>query len=178
MAERITGRGAGSRQRPLRTPPPERPPAPSKAGFLRRRRFLLPALIVVAAVGALIYLGVRGSSMYYMTVAELKAEGDAVYGDKIRLGATVADGSIQSGPDGVTRFLVTDGTSTLPVSYQGSLPDAFEDGADVVLQGKMTPSGTFEASSLLAKCPSKYKPAAKGGSAQTDGRLAASGGGE
>ena len=104
--------------------------------------------------------------MYYMTVAELKAQGDAVYGDKIRLGATVADGSIQSGPDGTTRFVVTDGANTLPVAYKGSLPDTFEDGADVVLQGKMATSGTFEASSLLAKCPSKYEASADGGSAQ------------
>lgn len=155
MAERITGRGA-ARRRPPQTPPPDIPPAPPKASFLRRRRFLIAALIVVAAVGGLIYLGVRGSSMYYMTVAELKTQGDAIYGDKIRLGATVADGSIQAGPDGVTRFVVTDGTTTLPVSYQGGLPDAFEDGADVVLQGKVTSSG-FEASSLLAKCPSKYE---------------------
>ena len=132
-------------------------PALPKITFFRRKRFVIAALIVVAAVGALIYIGVRGSSMYYMTLAELKAQADTVYGDKIRLGATVVDGSIQSGADGVTRFVVTDGTNTLPVSYGGSLPDTFEDGADVVLQGKLTPSGTFEASSLLAKCPSKYK---------------------
>jgi cytochrome c-type biogenesis protein CcmE len=116
------------------------------------------ALVVVTAVGALIYMGVRGSSMYYMTVEELQAQGDAVYGEKLRLGATVADGSIEAGPDGMTHFVVTDGTNTLPVSYDGGLPDAFEDGAEVILQGKMTPSGTFEASSLLAKCPSKYTP--------------------
>lgn len=152
MAESITGRGGRSRQRPPQMSPPP------KAGFFRRRRFLIAALIMVAAVGVLIYLGVRGSSMYYMTVAELKAQGDAVYGDQLRLGATVADGSIEAGADRVTRFVVTDGTSTLPVSYEGGLPDAFEDGAEVILQGKMTPSGTFEASSLLAKCPSKYTP--------------------
>jgi len=134
-------------------------PALSKAAFSRRKRFFIAALIVVAAVGALIYIGVRGSSVYYMTLAELTAQADTVYGDKIRLGATVVDGSIQSGADGVTRFLVTDGTNTLPVSYGGSLPDTFKDGAGVVLQGKLTSSGTFEASSLLAKCPSKYEPA-------------------
>jgi cytochrome c-type biogenesis protein CcmE len=132
-------------------------PTLPKIAFLRRRRFLIAALIVVAAVGALIYIGVRGSSMYYMTLAELKAQPDTVYGDKIRLGATVVDGSIQSGADGVTRFIVTDGTNELPVSYKGGLPDTFGDGTDVVLQGKLIPSGTFEASSLLTKCPSKYK---------------------
>jgi len=133
-------------------------PTLPKAAFFRRKRFLIAALIVVAGIGALIYVGVRGGSMYYMTLAELEAQGDTVYGDKIRLGATVVDGSIQSGGDGVTRFVVTDGTNTLRVSYGGSLPDTFRDGAGVVLQGKLTPSGTFEASSLLAKCPSKYKP--------------------
>ena len=132
-------------------------PALPGAAFFRRKRFLIAAVVVLAAVGALIYIGVRGSSMYYMTLAELKAQTDTVYGDKIRLGATVVGGSIQSGADGVTRFVVTDGTNTLPVSYGGGLPDTFEDGADVVLQGKLTPSGTFEASSLLAKCPSKYR---------------------
>jgi hypothetical protein len=76
---------------------------------------------VVAAVGALIYMGVRGSSMYYMTVAELKAQADTVYGDKIRLGATVADGSIKSGADGETRF-VTDGANACR-SPTESLPD-------------------------------------------------------
>ena len=133
-------------------------PALPKAAFFRRKRFVIAALIVVAAVGALIYIGVRGSSMYYMTLAELRAQTDTAYGDKIRLGATVVDGSIQSGADGVTRFVVTDGANTLPVSYRGSLPDTFKDGAGVVLQGKLTSSGTFEASSLLAKCPSKYEP--------------------
>ena len=132
-------------------------PVLAKAALFHRKRFVIAALIVVAAVGALIYIGVRGSSMYYMTLAELKAHADTVYGDKIRLGATVVDGSIQSSADGVTRFVVTDGTNTLPVSYGGGLPDTFEDGADVVLQGRLAPSGTFEASSLLTKCPSKYK---------------------
>jgi cytochrome c-type biogenesis protein CcmE len=134
-------------------------PTLPKITFFRRKRFVIAALIVVAAVGALIYIGVRGSSMYYVTLAELNAQADTVHGNKIRLGATVVDGSIQAGADGVTSFVVTDGTNALPVSYKGSLPDTFENGADVVLQGKLTPSGTFEASSLLAKCPSKYKPA-------------------
>jgi cytochrome c-type biogenesis protein CcmE len=169
MAEDMTVGGVARRRRPLRKPPPEIEQEPPRAAFFRRRRFLFAALVVVAAVGGLIYMGVRGSSMYYMTVAELKAQADTVSGDKIRLGATVADGSIQPGADGVTRFVVTDGANTLPVSYGGSLPDAFVEGADVVLQGKMTPSGTFEASSLLAKCPSKYEPSAKGGTAASAG---------
>ena len=169
MAQRLSGTPTGQQSSFFRRGRPDGRPS---------GRFLIAAFIVVAAVGALIYIGLRGSSMYYMTVAEVKAQGDAVYGDKIRLGATVEDGSIQSRADGVTRFVVTDGSNILPVSYEGSLPDAFEDGADVVLQGEMAPSGTFEASSLLAKCPSKYEASADGGSAQTGESTSGGNGGD
>jgi len=158
MAEGISSGGAATRRRLLRRAAPDMTPAPPKGAFFRRKRFLIAALVVITAVGALIYMGIRGSSMYYMTVADVRDQGAAIYGDKIRMGATVVGGSIESSPDGVTRFTVTDGANTLPVSYSGGLPDAFEGGADVVLQGRMTPAGNFEASSLLAKCPSKYEP--------------------
>jgi cytochrome c-type biogenesis protein CcmE len=157
VAEEPTVRGAAGWRRLLRRPLSEMIPALPKAAFFRRKRFLAAALIMAAAVAALIYIGIRGNSAYYMTLVELKAQADSVRGDKIRLGATVVDGSIQSGADGVTHFVVTDGANTLPVSYEGGLPDTFKGGTDVVLQGKLTPSGTFEASSLLAKCPSKYR---------------------
>src|SRR3972149_10911327 len=105
MPEDMTVGGVARRGRPLRRPPPQMAATPPRAAFFRRRRFLFAALIVVAAVGALIYMGVRGSSMYYMTVAELRAQADTVYGDKIRLWATLARGSLHSGPSGRTALL-------------------------------------------------------------------------
>jgi len=50
----------------------------------------------------------------------------------------------------------------MPVVYKGVVPDAFQPEAEVVMEGTLAPSGTFEAASLLAKCPSKYNPL-KGG---------------
>ena len=46
----------------------------------------------------------------------------------------------------------------LRVEY-GSLetPDLFKDGAEVVVEGELTPSGAFHATNLLAKCPSKFE---------------------
>jgi cytochrome c-type biogenesis protein CcmE len=98
--------------------------------------------------------------MYHMEVSELLAQGGAAYGEKVRLGGKVVEGSIQSEPSGnETRFSITDGTKSVPVAYRGAVPDAFKPGADIVMDGALSPSGTFEASSLLAKCPSKYIPA-------------------
>jgi len=132
------------------------PESPPRAPWFRRRRFLIAASVVVLAMGALIYVGIKSTAMYHMEVGELLAEGSAVYGEKVRLGGEVVEGSIQPGPDDELRFVLTDGNQSLPVFYRGVVPDAFEPGADVVMDGALSPSGTFEASSLLAKCPSKY----------------------
>jgi cytochrome c-type biogenesis protein CcmE len=49
------------------------------------------------------------------------------------------------------------GTSpTIPIVYHGSVPDLFKAGRDVNLTGQLSPAGTFEATALTTKCPSKY----------------------
>jgi cytochrome c-type biogenesis protein CcmE len=48
------------------------------------------------------------------------------------------------------------GAQQLRVSYRGVVPDVFGPDIEVVVEGKLTPAGVFEASTLLAKCPSRY----------------------
>jgi cytochrome c-type biogenesis protein CcmE len=52
-----------------------------------------------------------------------------------------------------------DGRATVPVVYSGSVPDLFQPGRHVYLQGELR-KGTFvgERDSLVTKCPSKYAP--------------------
>ena len=47
----------------------------------------------------------------------------------------------------------------LPVVYAGlETPDLFKDGAEVVVEGRLAaPAGTFHATNVLAKCPSKFE---------------------
>jgi cytochrome c-type biogenesis protein CcmE len=63
-----------------------------------------------------------------------------------------------------------DGTATLPVDFSGIIPDTFVDDADVVVEGDRRPDGVFVATTLLAKCPSKYE-AADGGAQVAQGAL-------
>ena len=58
-------------------------------------------------------------------------------------------------------FTVVDPKSqaVLPVDFTGIIPDTFVDDADVVVEGKRRDDGVFEATTLLAKCPSKYEAA-------------------
>jgi cytochrome c-type biogenesis protein CcmE len=44
---------------------------------------------------------------------------------------------------------------TIPVVYHGSVPDLFKVGRDVNLTGRLV-SGSFMATALTTKCPSKY----------------------
>ena len=56
-------------------------------------------------------------------------------------------------------FAVTDGNQTIPVTYRGVIPDTFTDSVDVVVEGRYNRNGTFVATTLLAKCASRYENA-------------------
>jgi cytochrome c-type biogenesis protein CcmE len=45
---------------------------------------------------------------------------------------------------------------TIPVKYHGVVPDTFMENSEVVVEGSLG-TGSFEAHTLLAKCPSKYE---------------------
>jgi cytochrome c-type biogenesis protein CcmE len=42
------------------------------------------------------------------------------------------------------------------VHFNGPLPDTFEEGRDVVIEGRFS-GGVFEASTVLTKCGSRYE---------------------
>ncbi len=107
-------------------------------------------------------MGFSSSATYYYEVGELLAQGSSVYGDNVRVNGQVAPGSVEQEAAGrKLRFTIVDieGKGDLPVFYQGVVPDSFKVGAEVVVEGKLNPDGTFQADTLMPKCPSKYLPA-------------------
>jgi cytochrome c-type biogenesis protein CcmE len=104
-----------------------------------------------------------GGFAYYVTVKEYTQNGQPK--GRFRVNGKVAAGTIDRMKDGrQVKFTIKDkdGGATLPVDFSGIIPDTFVDDADVVVEGTRRPDGVFEATTLLAKCPSKYE-AAKGG---------------
>ena len=113
---------------------------------------------LVVGVAYLILTGLQTSTVYYLTVGELLAKGPAAYGQQLRVAGDVTPGSVLKEDAGLgIRFVVQDGSGQIPVYYRGGpVPDIFGDEVQVVVEGKYGPDGTFVASTLLAKCPSKF----------------------
>ena len=74
-----------------------------------------------------------------------------------RIGGLVAMDSLVRGEGETITFVVTDGTSEVPVHYTGILPDLFGEGQGMVGQGRYI-NGVFEASEILAKHDESYMP--------------------
>jgi cytochrome c-type biogenesis protein CcmE len=122
-------------------------------------KLLLAGGALAIGVAYLILTGLQTSTVYYLTVGELLAKGPAVYGQQLRVAGDVTRGSVETEDAGLAiRFLVEDGSGQVPVYYRGGpVPDIFGEEVQVVVEGKYGPDGTFVASTLLAKCPSKFE---------------------
>ena len=112
-----------------------------------------PILVVTACVGYLIYSASGGATEYYLTVSELRAHQTA--GD-VRVAGVVQDDVAKTDGGLHVTFTEKDSTASMPVDYQGALPDIFKPGITVVVEGKLGGDGIFHAHTLLAKCPSRF----------------------
>lgn len=126
-----------------------------------RLKFLIAAVLVAGTVGYLMASGIQDTGMYFLTPTELaeRVAADPSFRNVgVKLGARVVHGSIQRDVASQTiTFQVTDGQQTIPVVYRGLAPDTFTDDVDVVVEGRLLPDGTFRATTLLAKCGSRYE---------------------
>jgi cytochrome c-type biogenesis protein CcmE len=113
----------------------------------------------------LVITALQTSTVYYITVGELLSRGPASQSQQVRVAGDVVPGSVERIDAGLAlRFLVHDGSGQMPVYYKGGpVPDIFGDQVQVVVEGKVGPDGTFQASTLLAKCPSKFETEAATG---------------
>jgi cytochrome c-type biogenesis protein CcmE len=125
----------------------------------RQRRFSLigGALGVLALAVALVLFALKDSIVFFNSPTDV-VEKHVKPGMRIRIGGLVKEGSVQRGDSLAVRFEVTDGRSTIPVAYQGLLPDLFREGQGIVAEGALDGTGTLRADSVLAKHDETYMP--------------------
>ncbi|WP_374427612.1 cytochrome c maturation protein CcmE [Tabrizicola sp.] len=127
-------------------------------GLKKQRRIQIIALAAVALVGAtgLVGYAMRDGINFFRSPTQVMEEPPAA-GETFRIGGLVVEGSIIRGEGTEVSFAVTDTNATVPVRYNGILPDLFAEGQGMVALGKME-GDTFIATEVLAKHDETYMP--------------------
>jgi cytochrome c-type biogenesis protein CcmE len=126
-------------------------------------KFVIAGGVMALAVAYLVLAGLQGATVYFLTVSELQAKGPAAQNQVFRVSGNLIPGTLTRDTPGTgIQFLISDPTSQpLPVVYRGGqVPDIMGDNIEIVAEGKLDAHGTFTASNVLAKCPSKLENAA------------------
>lgn len=126
----------------------------------RKRALLIVSLVVVGgALLTLVFTSFTGSLVYFHTPTEILAKSQEMSGRKVRIGGMVQEGSLNKEPGTMKiRFQVIDGSSRIPVFYDGMVPDLFREGQGAVVEGIWQPGGEFRADTILAKHSEDYVP--------------------
>jgi len=126
-----------------------------------RRKRLFAVLAIVTGVGlatALAMLAFEDNLLYFYNPTQVAA-GEAPTGRTFRIGGLVTQGSVQRAEGSLeVRFVVTDFKESIPVRYEGLLPDLFREGQGVIAHGRLTDAGDFVADEVLAKHDENYMP--------------------
>ena len=125
-----------------------------------RKKFVIGSFVIVVTLIGLAYVGYTQSKTYYHTISEVSTMHGSVLQQRMRVSGNVRTGSIAH-RDGRVEFVLEEEGKTMPVNYTGRdpLPDTFKDGSQALVEGKLDPSGRFEAEEVQAKCASKYQAA-------------------
>lgn len=121
-----------------------------------RKKIVVAAAFVLAAVAYLASAGVKKGWAYYLTVDQFSTEA-RYHDERVKLCGTVSPDNFEVHRGLLTAsFRIAGQSHAVPVVYHGAIPDMFRQGAEVVVEGKLNDAGVFVADNLLTKCASKY----------------------
>ena len=116
--------------------------------------------IVVMVIGYLIYTGLRDTMIFYLTVSEVMAQPSQDLSQTQKVGGFVAADSVRWDPKTLNlsfEIEEQDQPARMIVSYSGVVPDSFKPGAEVIVEGTYRGNGSFQATTIMPKCASKYE---------------------
>lgn len=121
----------------------------------RKSRLVIALTAAVLLAIALIYTSFAAATQAVQP-SELLAKGET---DKsYTLTGRVVVGSVEKRGDGIA-FEISDrdGSSPIPATYTGAVPDPFRGGREIIITGQLR-DGVFvgEVDTLITKCPSKF----------------------
>lgn len=144
-------------------PVPEHEPPVARPRSKRNLGLLLALLVTGGAILTLVFTNFKNAAIYSMGVDLLLKEQEKYKSRNVRVEGMLVKGTLMRRDQPCEyRFKIQKDAAVLPVRYAACVvPDTFRDmpGMDVAVtaEGKLSDNGQFEASHILAKCPSKYE---------------------
>jgi len=123
----------------------------------------LAAIIVIGGgLGYFGYEALQSSWSYYYSVDDFAGAEKAMQAHSLRLAGRVQPGSVARDLEKASlQFTLAGAQAQLPVRYTGVVPDNFVEDREVVVEGRLTPTGVFQADTLMTRCESKYQAKGK-----------------
>lgn len=114
--------------------------------------------LLLSAFGYLVYGGIGDNLVYFLTPPELLAKGEAAYDAPVRLGGMVVPGTVEWDAEAIELSFEMKGAGaeTIEVHSSSAPPQMFRENMGVVVEGRLTRAGIFEASTLMVKHSNEY----------------------
>ncbi len=121
-----------------------------------RAFFILLIFLSAILTIFLVIKALEENVVYFKSPTEVKNLSE-LDNKKIRVGGMVKTSSIKTS-DSEINFVITDFKNELSVTYEGSVPNLFEEGKGVVAEGFLKDRSYLKAVKILAKHDENYMP--------------------
>ncbi|MBI2860452.1 MAG: cytochrome c maturation protein CcmE [Chloroflexi bacterium] len=110
---------------------------------------MVVALLAAAGLGYLGYTAFVHSEAGFLTVSQFSSQAESLVGRQSRVGGVVVPGTIKRDA-GLVNFTLAEGGERINVTYQGTPPDEFGPGREIIIEGRYSAVDVFEATAFGA----------------------------
>ncbi|MGH9156946.1 MAG: cytochrome c maturation protein CcmE [Acidimicrobiales bacterium] len=122
----------------------------------RNRRLMFVGLLVVCALGFLLFQGLSHATVYFKTADEAVAERASLGTRRFRLEGMVVAGTVADRGDQVDFSVVGEEGAVVPVVHDGNVPELFQPGIPVVMEGRWD-GNRYRSDRILVRHTSQYR---------------------
>jgi|TARA_B110000211_G_C13822422_1_gene439852 cytochrome c-type biogenesis protein CcmE len=122
-----------------------------------RMIFLTLSILIGIILIFLILKTLNNNLLYFRTPTDIVQNESIITDKKMRIGGMVKKNSIKTNSEEI-KFVITDFSNEIIVSYKGSVPNLFLEEKGVIAEGKLKDKKYFIADRILAKHDENYMP--------------------
>ena len=122
-----------------------------------KTKLLIAGTLLIGAVSFLAFAGMKSGWVYFLEVDKYLAD-QSYKPQRVRLHGKVDTNDFSASAGSLSaKFNLLGKSDKLAIAYHGQIPDMFQAGREVVVEGKLDQAGVFQADVLMTKCASKYE---------------------